>query len=42
MEVDFHGEIDNRLSPSGIQKVQEDLSKEGVDIGDWKEFKTDD
>ena len=29
MEVDFHGEIDNRLSPSGIQKVQEDLFQRG-------------
>ena len=29
MEVDFHREIDNRLSPSRIQKVQEDFLQGG-------------
>ena len=29
MEVDFHREIDNRLAPSGIQKVQEDFLQGG-------------
>ena len=29
MEVDFHGEIDNRVSPSGIQKVKEDFLQRG-------------